>query len=201
MIKTEWTEEEDQYLIDMINMGWTYRQVASGLNVTRPIGGKLTRNAIAGRKSRLILKGRDIKKPNHKILTAHANRQKPKPKPRKERVVTSKIKTVAPAPEPVRVRSAATGQLKPVRPGVLPMVEGAKTITELGYRQCRAAVGEAPRMHDGVNNPFMFCAAPTREGETYCDEHAGLMYAAPKPKAEGDRGFILSRIGTNKGAA
>lgn len=198
MIGPEWSDDEDDLLVNGINSGRSYREIAAAISAKRPTEWAVTRNAVAGRKHRLIERGREMKKPDSVMITTHGNKQRAKAKQRKEKVM-KKIIAPAPAPQAVRLRNPTTGQLKPLRPGVLPMVEGAKPITELGYRQCRAAVGEPPKMYDGVNNPFLFCAAPTQEGETYCDDHAFLMYAKPKPKSE--RGFLLGRIGTNKGAA
>jgi hypothetical protein len=191
----------DDFLVDHINKGWSYLAIATEIRRTYLRQQPLSRNAVAGRKYRLIKAGREMKVPDHRSAVIHSNKQRAiKPKERKEKkAVTKKIIPTAPPPEETRVRNRVTGQLKPVRPGVLPLTPNPKTILELGYRQCRAAVGEGPRMHDGINNPFMFCGARTDEGETYCPDHAFLMYTKPKPKTE--HGFILGRISTNKRAA
>lgn len=191
----------DQFLVDHVNKGWSYLEVAKAVRQEFPHVERITRNAVAGRKYRLINRGWEIKKPDHMSAVTHANKQRVvKAKKEKEsRPVKKPDKPASPLAQVIRLRNPATGQLKPVRPGVLPMTPNAKTITELGRHQCRAAVGEGPRMHDGINNPFLFCGARTEEGEAYCTEHAALMYTAPKARTE--RGFLLGRIGTNKGAA
>lgn len=203
MTRPEWTQEEDDFLVEHINRGWSYTLIAEGISKGRHPKWQLTRNAIAGRKSRLLKRGVTMATPDHYSAVTHANKQRAKathaqkpPVIKKEKVMTKKT----PAPEEVRVRNPATGQLKPLSAGVLPMTENPKTILEIGHRQCRAAVGEPPRMYDGVFNPFLFCGAPTEEGETYCNKHAPLMYTKPKPHT-GGRGMVLTRIGTNKGPA
>ena len=197
-----WSDGEDSFLVEKINEGWTYLEIAKVLSSKREDGKILTRNAIAGRKHRLSKRGSKMKAPTRTFVakTHKAPKISKPPVKRKERVVKKKLPTPSVDQEVIRVRSSV-GRLKPERPDFLPMTENPKTITELGHRQCRAAVGEPPRMYDGIANPFVFCGAPTREGETYCDDHASIMYAKPKPKTPGDGGFILSRLGTNKGAA
>lgn len=199
MTRPGWIEEEDQFLVDHINIGWSYLAIANAISKARGGVWPITRNAVAGRKLRLLKAGRSMKKPDHISNVTHANKRRAAVKARKEKVVTKKINAPAPRMEPVRTRDRATGRITPEKPGVLPMTENPKTILQLGRRQCRAAVGEGPKKHDGINNPFLFCGARTEEGETYCEDHAGLMYTKPKPRTPG--GLILGRIGTNKGAA
>ena len=201
-----WGPDKIETLISMIRSGSSYKEV--GLAVGR------SRNAVAGMKYRLSQAGvffparpaEETTKTMNKARSRARRQLKEKAirddlkAARKRKEKTMKKKRVAHDDNVVHLRARVEGnKLTPLHLQSLPLSENPKTLLDLGYRECRAPVGQDPLMGKGVFKARLFCAEPTEEGEPYCDHHASLFYKA-KPAATA-KGMILPRIGTTMGGA
>lgn len=174
----------------MIGSGLSYGAVAERLGVTR--------GSVAGRifrlKNRMSVKKepRTVRGVSHADQVAAANRLRAKSF-KKKVTKEAAMKKVA---EPPRVKEADDKRLKPLAPGVLPMVDNPKTLLELGPRECKAPVGPGPAtIHGGVLNPFLFCGAKTEDGEIYCADHRPIMFIKKTGVA---KPVALPKIGLTK---
>lgn len=158
---TGWTEERVERLKKLWSDGWSATQIAKDLR-------DITRMSVIGKARRLNLPSRK----QGQRTGAH------QPKP--NAVKAGRLKAAQAAPARVRASMTRTYVLPEDRPLPARLVSA----TEAGAATARPWItrtyGECAFPVGGHGADTLSCCAPCG-GETYCEAHGRVMYAAPKP--------------------
>ena len=165
-----WTDEMDATLIRMVKEGRVHVEIGKALGVTK--------NAVSGRRRRLVLAGADLP-------STVSNKAAPTKKAREARAAIKRAEKKAVAPKPIKPKKPKIklvedpdkesyerdekGKIKPRHRPSLPLSKNPKTVVDIRYGECRAPVGDA------VGADQLLCAEPVVLG-SYCAEHAVVMY-------------------------
>ena len=182
---SNWTVEEDVFLLKSISEGLSGSQIASAMRNIRP---NTTRNAVIGRVHRLKLR-----LPTYRVLRQPWT-------PSEDAFISSGVllsyvqKQTGRTIGDIRGRALELGvslrqptRLTPVlRTPRLPRIsasidppppEGSKRFIEIGHQECRFPYG------DPGKDSFRFCGAHAPEGSSYCAAHRAIAYGrAPAPR-------------------
>lgn len=182
MINQKWTHEETTRLVDLVNEGKTFSEVA------RIMGRK--RLACLGRYHREMVRQGHRPKPRKRILESISG---PKISPELARHTVPK-RVYKPKSNP-QVSTEGIGFLLPVLPAPTPARSG--TVGILNVTGCRWPISEDASLKGG----FAFCNKARKNiGCSYCAEHARRAYGMTSKPAPQSIGAFGLRFGRRKAA-
>lgn len=159
----DWTDERVETLCRLARAGHSSSVIA------RHMGLGLTRNAVIGKLFRLPDHLKPVRRPQSPVMPVVVKAQRLAPP-----IKAKPVERPAPAPEPVG-------------PPVKPDTEGAR-LMDIATNGCRWVTEDAPR--GGMSDAIM-CAAPKRQGSSFCAWHHQIAFLPFTRSAMGKRRFQL----------